>query len=345
MADTGSNKDLTVDLGEELLHVPALWDFFIEKTVIDAKHWFASRISSPPWGVLIAFIAATIFFGYLKSLIAILSGLFALGLFVWIILVRNSNTQNSIESIISSINNGTFPPEIKDSITKRLRWWSALIVPSEWTRNSKIFSVRNKLIERLSELDQELKYWKSPIGAERLNEIRENEELARIRHEDYKKKLNLLKSRGVNVDDSELVVNEDGSEMVTERFSDPQVLIKLLRSRGDCNRQLERISQIIDPIERASEEIVLVQALLLHCNKIISMIEEIDTLSVAIETIKVDNLNEKVREIIDVLERRRIIVGKLNRISPKRVLGLVDYNPLMAQSEISHGRDVNGKKQ
>ncbi len=345
MAETGSNKDLTVDLGEELLHVPTLWDFFIEKTVIDAKHWFSSRVSSPPWGIFIALIAATIFFGYLQSLIAILSGVFAVGLFIWIILVRNSNTQNSMESIISSINNGSFPPEIKDSIVKRLRWWSALIVPTEWTRNSKIFSVRNKLNERLTELDQELNYWKSPDGAARLSEIRENEELARIRHEDYKKKLNLLKSRGVNVDDSELVVDEENAAMVTERFSDPKVLIKLLRSRGDCNRQLDRISHIINPIDRASEEIVLVQALLLHCNRIISMIEEIDTLGVAIETIKADNLDEKVKEIIDVLERRRIIVGKLNRISPKRVLGLIDYNPLMAQSEISHGRAVNAKKQ
>ena len=341
MADNGSKRDLSVDLGNELLHVPSLWEFFIEKTVIDTRNWFSARMTSPPWGILIGLFAATAFFGFLKSMIAILAGMFALGVLIWIIFIRNSNTVNDIESIVSSVNNGTFPPELKDSIVKRLRWWNALLVPSEWTKNSRIFGVQEKLNKRLTDLDREIDYWQSAEGQSMIQAIHEQEELAKVRHEEYQKKLNLLKSRGVNVNTPEVENEKRDSNQVNKDFFNPEELIKVLRSRGECERQLERIRNIVDPIERANQEIVLVNALLIHCNKIISMIEEVDNLSVAIETVKSDNLSEKVKEILITLEKRRTVVGKLNRISPKRILGIIDYDQMLAQSDISKERFIN----
>ena len=344
MADNSSKRDLSVDLGNELLHVPSLWEFFIEKTVIDAKNWFSARVTSPPWGIFIGLLAATVFFGFLKSMIAILSGIFSLGMLVWIIFIRNSSTMNDIESIVSRVNNGIFPPELKDSIIKRLRWWNALIVPSEWTKNSRIFGVQDKLNMRLEELEKEINYWKSPDGQTMITAIHEQEELAKVRHEEYQKKLNLLKSRGVNVNTPEFEEEKNAAKMVAVNVVEPTDLIKVLRSKGECERQLTRIRGIVDPIERANQEIVLVNALLIHCNKIIAMIEESDNLSVSIETVKSDNLSEKVKEILITLEKRRTVVGKLNRISPKRILGIIDYDPIRAQSEISRERFLNERR-
>lgn len=344
MVDTGSKYDLSVDLGDELLHVPSLWDFFIEKTVIDAKRWFTAHVSSPPWGILIGLVAATVFFGFLKSMIAFLLGIFSLGMLVWIIFIRNGNTISDIESIVSNVNNGIFPSELKDTIIKRLRWWSALIVPSEWTKNSKIFMVREKLTTRLDDLTAEISFWKSPEGQITIQSIRDREEAAKVRHEEYQRKLNLLKSRGVNVNTPDVADEISNISKSSEAFSSPDELLKVLRSRGECERQLVRISHILEPIERANQEIILVNALLQHCDRIITMIDEVEKLNVAIETVKADNLNEKVKEILAVLEKRRSLVGKLNRIAPKKVLGIVDYNPLRAQSEISKERFLNERR-
>lgn len=343
MNDTGSNRDSSADLRDDILQVPSLWELFVEKTVADSKNWFAARTSSPPWGVVIGLIAATIFFGFLKSYIAILSAVFSLGLLIWIIFIRTGKTQSSLESILTAANNGDFPFELKDSIIKRLRWWSVLIVPIEWTKNSRIFSIRDKLHKRLKELEDEILYWKSPEGLALLAEVYESEEAIRVRHQENQKKLNLLKSRGVNVND--VITNDDKDRVKTqsERFNDPEKLIKYLRGKGECERQLNRISRISEPVERATEEIVLVQALLMHCDRVINMIEEVEGLQVSIDTIKADNFNDKIKETIGILEKRRSLVGKLNRISPKKIIGVVDYEPIRAQSEISKERMFNGK--
>ena len=344
MGDSDSFRDISVDLGDELLHVPSLWESFIEKTAVDTKKWLASRDSTPPWWLFIGLISATIFFGFLKSMIALLAGFFALSVLIWIVFVRNGNNENNAESVLSGINNGNFPPEMKDSITRRLRWWDALIAPSEWTKNSKIFHVRDKLLKRVEALDAEIAFWQSPKGVAVLNEQLESEEAAKIRFEEYQKKLRLLKSRGVNVREELSAESIDETSSTSESYRDPENLVKLLRGKGECERQLLRISSIADPINRAMQEMVFAKALLIHCNKIIAMINETETLGVAIESIKSDNLNDKVKEIISVLEKRRSIVGKLNRISPKRVLSIVDYNPIQAQSEVSRERFLNEKQ-
>lgn len=343
MSDSGSFRDISVDLGNELLHVPSLWESFIEKTAFDSRKWLASRASAPPWWIFLGLVAATIFFGFLKSMIAFLAGFFALSVLIWIVFIRNSKNENSEESVLSGINNGIFPPEMRDSITRRLRWWDALIAPSEWTKNSKIFHVRDKLTTRVEDLDAEIVYWQSPKGSAVLNEQLESEEAAKIRFEEYQKKLRLLKSRGVNVREELSAEFVDKDSETSESYNDPENLVKLLRGKGECERQLLRISNINDPINRAMQEMVFAKALLIHCNKIIAMIDETESLGVAIESIKADNMNDKIKEIISVLERRRTIVGKLNRISPKRILSIVDYNPIQAQSEVSRERFINEK--
>lgn len=344
MSDTGNQKDISVDARDELLQIPSLWEFFIEKTVADARKWFSARISSPPWGIFIGLVAATIFFGFLKSLIAILSGLFAMLLLIWIVFIRSGNTQSGLDSVLVAINAGDFPFELRDSITKRLRWWSMLIVPAEWTKNSRVFLLRDKLLKRLEELDSEIMYWQSAEGVAALAEINESEEAIRFRYEEQQRKLNLLKSRGVNVSDL-VTPDEIKKNNVSERYLDPVKLIKFLRGKGECNRQLERISKINDPIERAKEEKVLVQALLMHCGRVIEMIDEVENLQVNVDLIKSDNISDKVKEIIVTLEKRRGLVGKLNRIAPKKIIDIVDYDPAMAQSAISKGRMSNAKKQ
>ncbi len=145
-----------------------------------------------------------------------------------------------LKKFFDEVKDGVFPVDLKDSIIRRLRWWSVVIVPNEWTKNSKIFGVRTKLIKRLQELESELEYWSSADGVEKLAKIHEDEEAIKIRQEEYNKKLSLLKSRGVNV--REFETGKDDSLPITERYSDPAVLAKRIRGKADCDRQLMRNS-------------------------------------------------------------------------------------------------------
>ncbi len=89
---------------------------------------------------------------------------------------------------------------------------------------------------------------------------------------------------------------------------------------------------------------MLVKALLLRCDRIVSMIEEVDALAISVESITNENLNEKVREMVYILEQRRLLVGKLNRISPKKVLAAVDYDPKLAKLKAENERKKNAEK-
>ena len=336
-----THKGVDVDARDELLQVSSLWDYFIEKTLNDAKSWFSGSTSRPPWGIFIVLVAAMVFFIFLRSWIAILPGCFSLGLFIWIVLISSGNKQKSLDSIISSINTGVFPVELKESITKRLRWWNSLIVADEWTKNSKIYKVRDKLNDRVQELDLEIKFWTSSEGMEKLNQIAHDEEKLRMRQEEQQRKLKLLKSRGVNVSgvlDEAAELEKGNGEVLYENVND---LVRLLKTKGNCVRQAERISRIDDPVVRAEQEKILVKALLLHAFSVIELIDGCNQYNVKVEVITSDNLNAKVKEIINTLEQRRVLVGKLNRIRSKKIMDLIDYDVRKAQSKISLERWIN----
>ncbi len=99
MEEAGGRRDFSVELRDELLQTPSLWECFVDKTVIDAKKWSASKVSNPPWFIFIGMVGVTIFLGFLKNYMAILSGVFALGLAIWIIFVRNTGSKDIVEKV------------------------------------------------------------------------------------------------------------------------------------------------------------------------------------------------------------------------------------------------------
>ena len=325
-AEFAQYGDRSAESRDDLLQVPSLWEYLCERTSADARSWFSSKSSPPPWSTIIACVLlSVIFLAWGSALAFVFIGL-VLAQVVWLIFVKSTNSKYSLDKVLRDINSGVFPQELREYIVKRLRWWNSLLVPMEWTHNSRIYDVRERLILRVEELGQEVQYWQSAQGISKREERSKQEAVADERRREQQQKLKLLQSRGVNVTGLD---EDSAAEVKTQRresYSDPEMLAKLIRNSEQRDAHLARIRALGDPLERALEERVFIAAILSKAEKITALLDQIEQLQPHIETIKADNLDSSVKNIIGILEQRRTRVIPVIQISPKRVMPLFTFD-------------------
>lgn len=331
-----AHPDKGVESKDELLRVTSLWEYFIERTVIDAKSWHKDRASGPPIAIIVASLLATVFFVAMQSEISILFGLITLALIFWAFFVKTAKARRGITHIVSQIQSGNFPPEVKDSIVKRLRWWNFLIVPTEWAHSSRIYELTDRLRGRIQELEGQMSYWHSDEGMQKRADIEKSETEARERQEEQTRKLKLLQSRGVNVTALDEEHEDEEPEISAPTPSvTPEVLSKRIRNKSQRDDFLKRIKRIHEPYERAQEERILAQALIIKAEKITALLDKIEKLQPPLDRISQDTLDSAVASSIEILEARRSVVVKLNKVRPKNVLPLINYDFSFTQSDTS----------
>lgn len=310
---------------EDLLQVPSLWEYFCERTVADVRQSYKGSAPAAPVSIIVATFLCAIFFLLMGSPIFYIFLAILLAEAVWLVFVRSTGGRRNLDSDLRGVDVGKFPQQLRPQIVKRLRWWNFLIVPYEWTHNSRIFDVRENMRVRMEELDKEVAFWRAPEGAAKREEQARIARIAEERKKEQQQKLKLLQLRGVNViglNDAETVEVESKSES----YSDPELLAKQIRNADQRDQHLFRIRKIPDPLERSLEERVFFAALIYKCDKIIAMLDQIEEFNPALENITADNLDESVRQVINTLEQRRSLVLQVNQISPKKVLPLFTFD-------------------
>lgn len=308
------------------MQVVSLWEYFCEKTQDDANSFYSRTTSSPPVALIVSSVVATIFFIALNSQVYFVFGALAVAQIIWFVLVKSTSNSHNLADALRQIESGKFPPEMKETITKRLRWWNFLIVPQEWTHNSKLYELQDRFKTRIEFLLKKREYWNSSEGLQIRSDMEKEAHEANERREEQKKKLKLLQSRGVNVTALDDEPEAKGNSLSSESYSDPEALSRLIKTNILRDEQMRRISRITDPLSKINEELVFTQAMLIKSEKITTLLDKIENLNPPIQKVSAGNIDAAVHEIISVLEQRRKYVAQLNQIPPKRVLTLLNYD-------------------
>lgn len=324
-ADTPTSTESGSETRDDLLRVSDLWSFFCDRTSADARKIDHGESSMPSVSTtLICGIVCGFFLAVGQHIIFYVTGILTLVQGLWLILGKVGNLKNSPQKITANIHNGQFPQELRESIIKRLRWWNYLIVPAEWTPNSRLFDMRNTLENRRNEIENELKYWNSEEGKRESEEIAQKKREADERKQEQAKKLRYLQTRGVHI--TALEDQNGKTEEPPALFSDPEALTKQILTGEQRSSHLTRIAGIRDQTVRLDQERVFIEAMLLKIKKVATLLDNINQLHPALETITADNLDNSVRQIIGILEQRRQLVNAINRIHPVDVINLVGYD-------------------
>lgn len=319
-----AGASLDAESRDDLLQVVSLWEYFCERTAADLRRMYQGKTTGAPLSIIVITLACAIIFIVMNNSLAYIFIALFLAALIWWAFVRSTGGRHNLEADLQELENGKFPQLMRPQIVKRLRWWNFLIVPYEWTHNSRIFDVREHMRGRMEELDKEVEFWKSSEGVAKREEKLRVAQMADERKKEQRQKLKLLQSRGVNV--TGLDEEEQTTENKRESFSDPEILAKLIRNPDQRDLHLLRIRRINDPLERALEERVFFAALIFKCDKIITMLDQIEEFNPSLENITADNLDDSVRKVINILEQRRSLVIQVNQISPKKVLPLFTFD-------------------
>lgn len=306
---------------DDLLQAANLWEYFCQRTSADVVNKYKSRENPMPFSFVIITVIVTVFMTALKKELIFIGIAALLAEIVWMAFSRSGS---GVDSILRGIESGTFPREIRESVVGRLRWWSMLIVPQDWTTNSRLYEMRDHMKQRLKELDKDIEYWQSAEGMAAREEGRKQAAQADVRKREQQQKLKLLQSRGVNVtglDDEEKPVEEK-----RESYADPEALAFAIRNAEQRDYHLMRIRKIREPLERCLEDRVFLTAMLIKSEKIITLLDQLKALEPSLEAVTAENLDGVVREVIHLLEQRRALVIELNRIPPKKVLPLFMFD-------------------
>ncbi len=327
-----SSTDQGSENRSDLMQVASLWEYFCERTAADAKNWYKDKTSAPPLAMIIACAVATIFLMAMKSQVAFVFGALTVAQLFWYILVKSANNSKNLAEALRKISSGSFPAELSETIAKRLRWWNFLIVPQEWTHNSRIYEMQDKFRSRIDHLMGRREYWSSEEGLEIRGKMQKDAHDADLRREEQNKKLKLLQSRGVNVTG----LDEQDNTAITESqsYRDPEALSRMISTPTERDKHIIRINHISDPLMKVNEELVFTQAMLLKSEKITKLLDQIERLVPPLQKVSSSNIDSSVREIINVLEQRRKIVAQVNQIPPKRVTQLLNYDLLFTEKDL-----------
>ena len=331
---TAANSAHGGESREELLRVTDLWSFLCELVLQDAIRLSRRRESNGPSAVgtmATAFLSVFFICLHLPIFFYVFAAM-TLAQLLWLMLAKAGNSRNSPQRIQAAVQEGKFPSELRDSVIKRLRWWNYLIVPLEWTPNSRVFDVQKNLEKRREEIGNEIKYWHSEEGRRKLADRAEQERAAQERKEEQERKLRYLQSAGMQM----IAQNESGGQPAApaERFDDPALLTRRILSVEQRDYHLARIRAISDCRERLEQERVLVDAMLLKIKKIAELMDSISALHPHLEKINANSMETDTRQVVAVLEQRRQLVIAINRVHPEDVLRLVGY-------DINFAKDLN----
>ena len=135
------------DTRDEVMQAPDLHELFCERTAAE----FHPRIDAGGGGfgaVLFATLAALFALAgkmaWAKGCLAIF--LLQTGVLVWTLVVRSPSKAKQLQE---DARRGVFPAESAGVVLARLRWWSHLISPRKWARQSRVHDRRFKLERRM----------------------------------------------------------------------------------------------------------------------------------------------------------------------------------------------------
>lgn len=323
---TAANNAQGGESREELLRVTDLWSFLCELVLQDAIRLSRRRESNGPSAIgAMATAFLSVFFICLR--LPVFFYVFAAMTFaqtVWLLLAKAGNARNSPQKIQAQVQEGKFPAELRDSVVKRLRWWNYLIVPLEWTPNSRVFEIQKNLEKRREDIVNEIKYWHSDDGKRKLAEKAEKAKAAQERKEEQERKLRYLQSTGM-----QMAAKDDKKApppTPAENFADPAVLTRRIISIEQRDYHISRILAIPDCVTRLEQEKVFVDAMLLKIRKIAELMDNISALHPHLESINANNMENGAREVVAILEQRRQLVIAINRVHPHDVLRLIGYD-------------------
>lgn len=323
---TAANNAQGGESREELLRVTDLWSFLCELVLQDAIRLNRRRESNGP-SFLGAMATAFLSVFFICLRLPVFFYVFAAMTFaqlLWLLLAKAGNARNSPQKIQAAVQEGKFPAELRDSVIKRLRWWNYLIVPLEWTPNSRVFDIQKNLDKRREDIVNEIKYWHTDEGRRKLAEKAEKEKAAQERKEEQERKLRYLQSTGMQMTAQD--ENKGKPAAPAERFNDPAMLTRRIISVEQRDYHISRILAIPDCVERLEQEKVFVEAMLMKIQKIAEMMENISALHPHLESISATSMENGAREVVAILEQRRQLVSAINRVHPQDVLRLVGYD-------------------
>lgn len=323
---TAANNAQGGESREELLRVTDLWSFLCELVLQDAIRLNRRRESNGP-SFLGAMATAFLSVFFICLRLPVFFYVFAAMTFaqlLWLLLAKAGNARNSPQKIQAAVQEGKFPAELRDSVIKRLRWWNYLIVPLEWTPNSRVFDIQKNLDKRREDIVNEIKYWHTDEGRRKLAEKAAKEKAAQERKEEQERKLRYLQSTGMQMTAQD--ENKGKPAAPAERFNDPAMLTRRIISVEQRDYHISRILAIPDCVERLEQEKVFVEAMLMKIQKIAEMMENISALHPHLESISATSMENGAREVVAILEQRRQLVSAINRVHPQDVLRLVGYD-------------------
>ncbi|GHV22936.1 hypothetical protein AGMMS49959_14670 [Planctomycetales bacterium] len=329
--DTGDTREL-------LMQLPDMGAYFYDCLASDAKNIFASTSPTPSASgiVLVGIVAVAMLLLGQTLIFWVALGLTAAQI-AWLVSARGRGGDAAVEATIAKIKRGELPPEAYDYAIRRLRWWDYLVIPTDWSANSRIFDIKKKIELRLSEIDTEAMHWATPVGKKEIEEILRRAKEAEMRKEEQKRKLRSLASRGAQGIDMPL---DDGEDSIVLR-DDPQTLTGMVTNVNQCDDELKRITKIKNPEVRLQQEKILHQAMLIKINVIGDMLDKIAALRLPIENIGKRNLTDAVAECLKIIVNRRRIIVELNRINYNNVTRLLFYNISFSRPLVEAERSKN----
>lgn len=268
-------------------------------------------------------------------------------LLVWYLVVTLLQSRDHVEERARDIEEGRFPAESVELVMPRLRWWNHLVVPQQWSKHSRIFEQERRLEERRGQVQARVDFLETPEGKA---ELEEAEQAAKAKEGAAKGKdtekgapspsrmMQMIRNAardGASAKPEKPVVqaaDRDGAEAGGEEsgdgarlFDNPEELAERLLNVKQRAYHVERISNIKDEKLRLGQELVFLDALLLKVYAVTHTLGEIEKLEPKVEGGTVENPTALFLECVTILEHRRQLVMKVDRIRPGDLMQLVSF--------------------
>lgn len=329
---------------DEIMGTGDLFKLLCERTAAEYRARWRQTHVRPPIGMIAGTggIAILLLVLQMEAYLVFL-GLTAL-LLVWYLVVTFLQSRDHVEDRVQMIMQGQFPPESVELVLPRLRWWNHLVVPQQWSKHSRIFEQEKRLEERRGQVQARLDYYETPEGklereeAEKAAQVAEaaaNPDPKSVKSAPQSRMMQMIRSSAIDAPlpssskpqsaEGEAKSTEGESEPPIRIFNSPEELAERLLNVKQRAYHIERIEGIEDPLTRFQQELVFLDALLFKVYAVTHTLEEIEKLTPKLDNTTVEEPTALFHETTTILEHRRQLVMKVDRIRPGELMQIVSF--------------------